>query len=234
MAFRDRVRSALQELTKDRHPGAVLHNVASESRPGVIVSDDSAMRFAAVHACVRVLSEDVDSLPVHLYQRSKDGGKERLRGHPLYELLHDQPNPEMTAVTFKECLMVNLLLTGNAYSFIEFNQARKVMALWPLLSDMVYPYCSESGTIRYKAGQADLSSYEVMHIPGMSYDGLLGLSPIAYARESTGLGMAAESFGSRFFKNGIHLGGIITDSGVMGETQFERAKAQFGAMYKGL
>lgn len=234
MSFRDRVHSALQELTKERHPGAVLHNVASETMPGVIVSDDSAMRFAAVNACVRVLSEDIASLPIHVYQRGKEGGKERLRSHPLYELVHDRPNPEMTAFTLKECLMVNVLLTGNAYAFIEYNQAGQVIGLWPLLSDAVYPYRSESGAIRYKAGQADLSTYEVLHIPGMSYDGLLGLSPIAYARESIGLGIAAEQFGSKFFKNGTHLGGVITDPGVMGDTQFERAKAQFGAMYKGL
>ena len=234
MAIRDRVRSALSVLTKERTPGAVIHNTMAESMPGVVVTDDSAMRFATVHACVRVLSEDIASLPLHVYQRDKEGGKERLRTHPLYELIHDRPNPEMTAFTFKECMMVNVLLTGNAYAFIEFNQAGQVIALWPLLSDSVVPYRSESGQIRYRAGQADLSSYEVLHIPGMSFDGLLGLSPIAYARESIGLGMAAEQFGSKFFKNGTHLGGVITDPGVMGDAQFERAREQFGAMYKGL
>ena len=234
MAFRDRVRSALHELTKERTPGTVIHNTVVESIPGVVVTDDTAMRFAAVHACIRVLSEDIASLPIHLYQRDKEGGKERLRSHPLYELIHDRPNAEMTAFTFKEAMMVNVLLTGNAYAFIEFNQAGQVIALWPLPADNVYPYRSDSGNIRYKCGQADISASEVLHVPGMSYDGLLGLSPIAYARESIGLGMAAEQFGSKFFKNGTHLGGVITDPGVMGDTQFERAKQQFGAMYKGL
>ncbi len=234
MSVRNRVRSALQTLTKDRHPGGVLHNTMTETAPGVVVTDDSAMRFAAVHSCVRVLSEDIASLPLHLYQRTKDGGKERLRHHPLYEILHDRPNPEMTAVSFVQALMVNLLLTGNAYAFIEFSQAGQVMGLWPLLSDIVEPYRADSGLIRYRAGQADLSAYEVLHIPGMSFDGLVGLSPIGYARESIGLGMAAEQFGSKFFRNGTHLGGVITDPGVMDDVQFERAKAQFGAMYKGL
>jgi HK97 family phage portal protein len=234
LSFRDRVRNALQAFAKERTPGAVIHNTVADTMPGVVVTDDTAMRFAAVHACIRVLSEDIASLPLHVYQRDKEGGKERLRSHPLYELVHDRPNPEMTAFTFKECMMVNVLMTGNAYAFIEFNQAGQVIGLWPLLSDNVYPYRSDGGAIRYKCGQADLSAYEVLHVPGMSFDGLLGLSPIAYARESIGLGMAAEQFGSKFFKNGTHLGGIITDPGVMGETQFQRAKEQFGAMYKGL
>jgi phage portal protein BeeE len=102
MAFRDRVRSALWAFAKERTPGAVIHNTAAESMPGVVVTDDPAMRFATVHACIQVLSEDIASLPIHVYQRDKEGGKERLRSHPLYELVHDRPNPEMTAFIFKE------------------------------------------------------------------------------------------------------------------------------------
>ena len=234
MPIIQRFRSAFQELTKDRRPGGVLYSTMESSSAGVSVTDDAAMRFAAVHACVRVLSEDISSLPLHLYQRNENGGKERLRSHPLYEILHDRPNPEMTAVIFKQAMMVNLLLTGNAYAFIEFDRAGQVMGLWPILSDGVQPYRSESGLIRYRAGKADLASSEVLHIPGMSFDGLLGMSPIGYARESIGLGIAAEQFGSKFFRNGTHLGGIIEDPGVMGNEQFERARSQFSTLFKGL
>lgn len=208
---------------------------AFSSQAGTVVSEESAMRYATVHACVRVLSEDVAALPLHVYRRTEDGGKERYRDHPLYELMHDQPNPDMTSSAMREAMMVSLLLSGNAYAFIEFTKSGRVKALWPLDSAETRPYRTKGGELRFRSGREDLPAGEVLHIPGLSFDGLLGLSPIAYAREAVGLGLAAEQFGSKFFKDGTHLGGVISlAGGGMTDEAFERTKAQFNEQYAGM
>ena len=223
-------------ILKDYQPGTRLVATYGKASAGINVSEDSAMRLAAVNACVRVLSEDVASLPEHIYRRTGEGGKERAREHPLYQILHDQPNPEMTAFTFKQTLMVNVLLTGNAYAFLEFDRAGRVIAQWPLPSDMVEPFRKEdTGEMRYRVrGWRDVSAGEMLHVPGLSYDGLKGLSPIAYAREAIGLSKAAEEFGGRFFANGTHIGGIIETETGLSDEAFQRLQDEFSTMYRGL
>lgn len=235
MGWVSAVRSALEKLLPGRQPGGVLHGMYAPTDAGVAVTEDTAMRLAAVQACVRVLSEDVSALPLHVYMRTKDGGKERARSHPLYFLLHDEPNSEMTAMSFKQAMMVNLLLGGNAYAFIEYDRSGRVIALWPLLHTDVTPYRGADGQMRFRVLGEDFSRFEILHIPGLSYDGLVGLSPIAYAKQAIGLGLAAESFGARFFKDGTHLGGVISVPGApMSDSAFERTAKQFREMYSGL
>ncbi len=228
------VRAALKSLGGMRQPGGRLFTISQPTEAGVTVSDDTAMRFATVHACVRVLSEDVGALPLHVYRRTKQGGKERAPEHPLYELLHDRPNPEMSAVAFKEALMVNALLTGNGYAFIEYDRAGRVRGLYPMMSSEVTPYRTDAGELRYRAGGVDLRASEVFHLAGLGFDGLMGLSPIAYARESIGLGMAAERYGEKFFKNGTHIGGVVSVKDTLTDEQFERLKQQFSSAFRGL
>lgn len=228
------VRAALKSLSGMRQPGGRLFTISQPTEAGVTVSDDTAMRFATVHACVRVLSEDVGALPLHVYRRTKQGGKERAPEHPLYELLHDRPNPEMSVVAFKEALMVNALLTGNGYAFIEYDRAGRVRGLYPLMSSEVTPYRTDAGELRYRAGGEDLRAFEVFHLAGLGFDGLMGLSPIAYARESIGLGMAAERYGEKFFKNGTHIGGVVSVKDELTDEQFERLRQQFSSAFRGL
>ena len=227
-------RSIRDRLFKDRQPGQSIYGFSGSSSAGVPVTEDMSMRYAAVQACVRVLSEDIAALPLYLYMRTEKGGKQRYYEHPLYRILRTQPNPEMTAITFRETLMVNVLLTGNAYCFIEYSGDGRIMALWPMVSTEVSPYRDSRGAIRYRAGTTDLSAAEVLHIPGLGYDGLVGMSPIAYARETIGLGVAAERFGSAFFRNGTHLGGVITVPSHLSDEAFERTRAQFQQMYRGM
>jgi len=231
MALFRSMKNALQAM---RQPGGRAITFATPTDAGVTVTEDSAMRLAAVHACVRVLAEDVAALPLHVYRRTEDGGKERDDNHPLYELLHDRPNDEMNAVQLKEALMVNALTTGNGYAFIEFDRRGRVRALYPLLSGEVQPYRTERGEIRYRAGGEDLRQGEVFHLPGMGFDGLVGLSPIAYAMNAIGLGMAAEKYGQTFFKNGSHVGGVVSVEGELSDQAFERLSQQFKAQFKGL
>ena len=230
----ERTRAAVKVLFGNRQPGDRVITAAYPSEAGVHVSEDAAMRFATVHACVRVISEDVGALPLHLYRRLKDGGKERATDHPLYALLHDRPNPEMTSVSFREAMMVNALLTGNGYAFIEYERSGRIKALWPMLSSEVQPYRTDAGELRYRAAGMDLRASEVFHLPGLGYDGLVGMSPIAYARESIGLGIAAERYGEKFFRNGTHVGGVVSVKDELSDDQFERLRNQFSGMFRGL
>ncbi len=229
------IRSIADKINKTRQPGNEVVGVGGGStQAGAYVNEDNSMRYAAVQACVRVLSEDIAALPLFLYRRTGQGGKERASGHPLYPILRQAPNEEMTAIAFKEAIMVNVLLTGNAYAFIEMNGAGRVKSLWPMVSSEVQPYRAADGAIRYRAGGVDLSAAEVLHIPGLGFDGLMGLSPISYAREAIGLGIAAEAFGGQFFRNGTHLGGVISIPTRLSDEAFERTKTQFQQMYRGL
>ena len=179
MGVMARAMSALGWVKKDSQIGGRLYGGGMWTEAGVAVSEDSAMRFAAVHACVRVLSEDVAALPLNVYRRTKEGGKEKAKDHPLFDLLHYQPNPEMTAISFRSALMVNVLLEGNAYAYIEYDRAGKIMGLWPLISTQVRPYRTEAGAIRYRVGSQDFGAYDILHIPGLAFDGRVELSPIA-------------------------------------------------------
>ncbi len=216
-------------LGEDISPGLV-------STAGIRVNEETALRVTAVYACVRVIAETVASLPLPLYRRL-DRGKEKVTGHPLYPVLHDMPNPEMTSFTFREVLMTQLLLWGNAYAQIVRDKRGQVLELWPLspsgmelvrddkARQLVYRYTEGMKTIEYKPEQ-------IFHIPGLSFDGVKGLSPIAVTREAIGLAMATEEFGSRFFGNGARPGGILEHPGVVKDP--EKLRKSWEEVYKGV
>ena len=174
------------------------------SASGKRVNEKSAMQTSAVYACVRVISESVASLPLHLYKYNDKGGKEKAINHPLYHLLHDEPNPEMTAYSFFEVALTHLLLWGNSYSQIIRNGKGEVIALYPLMPDRMTVDRDENGHLYYeylvlnedapinKESLVRLKAEEVLHVPGLSFDGLVGYSPIAMAKNAIGLGIAAE------------------------------------------
>lgn len=185
---------------------------------GKRVTPYNAMQLTAVYACIRIIAETVASLPLNLYKYADDG-KEKAYQHPLYRLLHDEPNPEMSSMTFRETLMHHILITGNAYAQIIRNGLGEVVALYPLLPNKMrversmadkkiyYRYSSD------RDGQITLSSDDVLHIPGLGYDGIIGYSPIAMCRNSIGLAMAADDYGSAFFESGARPTGILRHPG---------------------
>ena len=184
----------------------------TETESGLRIDEATALKYAAVWACVRVLAESVASLPLPLYKRLPRG-KERLTGHPLYTLLHDQPNPEMTSFVFRETMMSHAVTWGNAYAEIERDRAGRPIALWPLLPDRTWPE-RKNKVLRYvtrvnNTAEVPLRPDQVFHIPGLSWNGLKGYSPIAIHREAIGLGMATEQFGSKFFGSGARPSGVI-------------------------
>ena len=210
------------------------------SATGVNVTEKTALHSTAVFACVRILAETIASLPLPVYRRIEPRGKQRAPEHPLYPILHDAPNPYMTSLSWRETLMGHAATWGNAYSEIEWDARGQVRALWPLRPDMmkevkynsagklIYVYRLPDGTDK------TLMAYRVLHIPGLGFDGIMGYSPIAMARDAVGLAMATEEYGARFFKNGAKPGGVLEHPGKLGEGANTNLRKSWNEMHQGL
>lgn len=217
----------------DRTAGSSYSFFLGGTASGKYVTERSAMQMTAVYCCVRILSEAVASLPLQFYRYTDDGGKEKAVDHPLYFLLHDEPNPEMTSFIFRETLMTHLLLWGNAYSQIIRNGKGEVVALYPLMPDRMKVDRDEHGRLYYEYTVYDsddvdgrkgtdkvgrtvrLQPHDVLHIPGLGFDGLVGYSPIAMAKNAIGLAIATEEYGSKFFANGAAPSGVLEHPGTI-------------------
>ena len=197
------------------------------SNAGKRVTDRTALQHTVVYACVRVLSEAVAQLPLHLYKYT-NSGKERVPQHPLYFLLHDQPNPEMTSFRFRETLMSHILIYGNAYAQIIRNGRGEIIGLYPLTPDRIKVDRDEHNKLIYiysrydeanpnikTQGEIVLKQKDILHIPGLGFDGLVGYSPIAMAKNALGISLACEEYGASFFANGASPSGILEHPGVI-------------------
>ena len=204
------------------------------SSSGKAVNEKTALHTTAVYACVRILAETIASLPFHTY-RYTINGKEKAIEHPIYYLLHSEPNPEMTSFVFRETLMSHLLLWGNAYAQIIRDGRGRVLGLYPLLPNRMSVNRNNQGELVYqyeKDGQTYfLRSYEVLHIPGLGFDGLIGYSPIAMAKNAIGMAIATEEYGAKFFANGANPGGVLEHPGVVKDPA--RIRESWNAVYQG-
>ncbi len=189
-----------------------------QSVAGKMVNERSSMQTTAVFACVRIIAETIASLPLHTFQYNGDG-KEKVYQHPLYKLLHDEPNPEMTSFSFRETMMTHILLWGNSYSQIIKNGRGEVLGLYPLLPDKMTVDRDKFGSLYYTYRKENktyyLSPEEVLHIPGLGFDGIMGYSPVALAKNAIGLNIAAEEYGGRFFANNATPSGILHTEGTI-------------------
>lgn len=204
---------------------------------GVAVDELRAMQTSAVYACVRVLSETVASLPLFLFRKEKRGSAKATE-HPLYEVLHDLPNGEMTSFNFREVMMTSLLLYGNAYARIIRDKAGHVKELWYLKpTQMEVERDSVTKKLKYTySDDKDNKSYtykpeQIFHIVGLGYDGIKGLSPIDQAREAVGLALATEEYGARFFGNGARPGGVLEHPGAVKDP--EKLRESWNKVYQG-
>ena len=205
---------------------------------GKTVTERSAMQMTAVYSCVRILSEAVAGLPLQLYKYTDGGGKEKALDHPLYRLLHDEPNPEMSSFVFRETLMTHLLLWGNAYAQIIRNGKNEIVALYPLMPNKMSVDRDEEGRLYYtyyrgtdeaiknKEFAVTLHHSDVLHIPGLGFDGLVGYSPIAMAKNAIGMAIACEEYGAKFFANGAAPGGVLEHPGTIKDPQRVRESWQ--------
>ncbi|WP_128426296.1 phage portal protein [Gudongella oleilytica] len=212
---------------------------------GKAVTESTAMQMTAVYSCVRILAEAVAGLPLHLYRYNASGGKEKATDHPLYFLLHDEPNPEMTSFSFRETLMSHLLLWGNAYAQIIRNGRGEVIALHPLMPNRMtvdrdangrlyylYSRTSEDApTVNSRLSQVVLNPSDVLHIPGLGFDGLVGYSPIAMAKNAIGMAIACEEYGAKFFANGAAPGGVLEHPGVVKDPA--KVRESWNSVYQG-
>jgi HK97 family phage portal protein len=200
------------------------------------------MQMTAVYACVRILAEAIASLPLHLYQYGEANNKVKATDHPLYRLLHDEPNEEMTSFVFRETLMTHLLLWGNAYAQIIRNGKGEVVSLYPLMPNRMQVDRDTHGKLYYQYTRSAedaptatgltviLPPSEVLHIPGLGFDGLVGYSPIAMAKNAIGMAIACEEFGAKFFANGAAPSGVLEHPGIIKDPARVREtwQGQFG------
>lgn len=183
--------------------------------PGAVSPDVVLSNMAVATRCVGLRSELLASVPLHVFRRTADGGRERADDTPLYGVLHDQPNPGQTAFEFREFLIRSLDLRGNAYARIEWDRAGRVTALYPLEPDCVVVQRLPSGRLRYKHSPAGgggveiLLAEEVLHVRGPSRDAMTGMSPIQIARGAMALALTQEVTAQAMFDNAMRPSGAL-------------------------
>ena len=228
---------------KNKYEGNDFSLLFGRTTSGKTVNERTALQTTAVYACVRILSETIASLPLQVY-RYTEGGKAKDTEHVLYTLLHDEPNPDMTSFVFRETLMSHILIWGNAYSQILRDRSGQVIGLYPLLPDQMSVHRSEKGKLYYvynryeednpnfqEKGSIVLSQEEVLHIPGLGFDGLIGYSPIALAKNAVGMTLACEEYGASFFGNGANPGGVLEHPGILKDPG--KVRDSWNAVYQG-
>ncbi len=203
----------------------------------ISVTEDSAMRQSAVYACVRILAETIASLPLNVYERKADG-KFKTIEHPLYEILHNKPNEYMTSFSWRETIMSTILLRGNTVNNITRNGKGDVIRVFPYPYSRVTIEIKDGGvvyTYKNENNQNEvLDNDSVFHIPGLSFNGIIGLSPITYAKEAIAYGIALEQFGEYFFENRTNIGGIAKHPGKLSEQGSDNLRKSLNDTYAGL
>lgn len=211
---------------------------------GMFVSEETALHYSPFFAGVNAIGSDIGALPLPLYERLQPAGARKAREHPLYRVLHDQANDLMTSLPFRRTLQGHALTWGDGSAYIERNNAGDVIGLWPLRPDRVSPDIQHLGkgkislTYRYvddvNGIYARLLDDEVLRIGGLGYDGVRGYSIVSFARQSIGLGLAAERYGAGFFANGSRPGGVLRHPKRLGPEGSKRLKADWENLHRGL
>src|SRR3990167_3869287 len=211
---------------------------------GIDVNERTGLLNLDILTCVRIISETIAQLPLVTYKQLGDGVRKRATNHPLYSVLQERANEEMTAFTFKETMQAHLLSWGNAYAWIERNEIGDCVGLWPLLPDRTYPVRSQ-GSLYYHTTVKKLPTpgdpgirrvfpaRDVFHLPGLGFDGLVGYSVIQMIRESIGLSQAQEEYAGRFYSNGGTPPTALTYAKQLSEDDIKRIKAEWDDGHKG-
>lgn len=226
------------------NPSQTLTDVLAlpKVKSGARVNERTALQMSAVLACVRVIAEDLASLPLPVYRRLTPRGRERALDHPLYEVLHDQPNPEMDSYTFRETLQAHVETWGMAYALKEFNGAGRIVELWPLRPDRTKAARlrnadgSEGRLVfqsEVKGRAVVLLAEEVFRVHGLGFDGITGYSPVGLAREAIGIGVAAEEFTARFYSNNGMPGGVLEHPKTLSDEAFKRLRKEWIELHEG-
>jgi HK97 family phage portal protein len=204
----------------------------SESASGAHVTVATAMRNPALFRAFTLISNAIGMLPLQLINEAT---KEKATDHPLYRVLHRQPNKWQSAYDFRSLMQLRALATGNAYALIvrslDIRTGKKrVVGLVPIASELIRPVQNADWSISYiynpkEGGQRNLNADDVFHLRGLSLDGICGLSLVRQAKDAIGLALAAEKAAGRMFKNGTFVGGALSHKGKLSDPAYERLKA---------
>lgn len=238
-------RLSIRETSTLSNPSEWLTSMFSaKSKSGINVTPKIALQHTVVYTCVNLLAESMASIPLSVYKREKKSGKiykKKDYEHPLYILLDDEPNDDMTSFSHRFAGMVDVLLRGNHYTQIIRNNAGKVIGLYPLYADKMRVVRLDSGKIGYiyrhdTLGEVALDASEVLHDIGFTLDGIIGISAIEYNRHAIGASIAMEEHGSTLFKNGANPSGVVSSPTVssMTDEAFNRFKKSFEERYQGI
>lgn len=209
----------------------------AESAAGVAVTPSRALQQATVYACVRVLSEVVAQLPLFVYVR-EGRDKRRDPAHPLFPILRARPNSWQTSFEWREQAMAHVLLRGNHYALINRDADGIVKELLPLPPDSVEVTQREDLSLLYtvRVAQGERREYpasRILHLRGLSLDGVHGCSVITFAKESIGAALAADDFGARLFKNKAVPGGVLTHPAALGPEKITQLRQEWDSGLSG-
>lgn len=206
---------------------------------GVFVSEDTALTNSTYFACISVIAQSVAAMPWGVIR--VDGAKrEPQPGNTVSWLLGTQPNPEMSAFTFRETLLSWALGWGNGYAEIERDVGRRPIWLWPIAPDRVLPKRSEtSGKLVYEVRNETqptsvIDAENMLHVRGLGFDGLTGYSIARLAAQSIGLALGTEQFGASFFGSGAHMAGALEHPKTLSKPAAERLRESWDETYNGL
>ena len=209
---------------------------------GARINEMNACKNITVLACIGLLSDSIASLPCVLFEETPDGkrmSKKPAVKHPAYKLLKKSPNPEMTPFTFQELMIQHLSTWGNSYNYIARDGAGNPRELWPCLPDRTNVRRNPAnGELMYETidrfgNMMRIAAEDMLHIPGMGFDGLVGKSPIGLMREAIGLSVSGEEYGARFFSNGANSGGVLEHPNQLSDAAYARLKESFNERYSG-
>lgn len=203
------------------------------------IDSDTAMKYSAVFACNRVLSETLASMPAMLYRKNKNGEREARNDLAVYDILHNAPNKEMSPFTYKEASMTAINLGGNAVSEKLVNSYGGLVGLYPYPWDVVrIGRNQETRELEYRIRDGTkeriLRRDQIFHVPGPSFNGVVGLTPIEYLASAIRLGLSYEQFGVNFYKNGAHASGVFSFPNVLSDQAYQRLKEDLTKAYTGL
>lgn len=225
-------------VTDEKAWNPALWNFArTQTESGENVTEYSALNYSAVYNAVLLIADTVASLPLGL-KRKEDRNTLTVDSNPLHSVLHDQANPFMTAMTMREVSMGHVLLWGNSYAEIVRNRMGEVIELWPITPNRVQVklFAGEVVYIIKMTSGEDvvLPRERVLHVPGLGFNGYMGYSVVSLASNAIGLGLAMETFGSRYFGNGTHPGVIVSHPGKLSPEASKKLQDSLVSAYSGL
>lgn len=205
---------------------------------GELVTEERALAYAAVWSCVRIIAETIATLGWHVVREQPDGTRLREMNTRMDRLLNASANREMTAFSWRMTALAHALLTGNHYSEIERDAGGRAIGLWPIDPAAVRIDRDAEGGLRYVVTNSANTEYVItarnmVHIAGLGWDGVSGMSVVGMARQTIGMGLAMDKYGSSFYENGAHVGMALRHPGKLSEQARDNLSKSFKENYSG-